>query len=242
MTMIKLGSAIIGNKPRIVVGFSGETPQYVIDEANKVGLDIAEMRIDQFPSYDIDYILNEISKFKGLPTIATIRSKHEGGNFNLSEEIRLSIFKKIIPYVSSVDIELSANTIIQNVISLCHESEKIVFVSYHNFNDTPSLEKLNSICDQAKSLGADIVKIATFAKEQEDIKTLAKFTIENAEKKLVTIAMGSEGVLSRVFFPALGSLLTYAYLGTPKAPGQLPFKEMFDLLRRFYSPYNQEKI
>ncbi|HEY5595278.1 MAG TPA: type I 3-dehydroquinate dehydratase, partial [Nitrospiria bacterium] len=63
--------------------------------------------------------------------------------------------------------------------------------------------------------------------------------IANATKDIIVIAMGVEGALSRVFFPALGSLLTYAYLGQPTAPGQLGYKELFELLKKFYPKFNQ---
>jgi 3-dehydroquinate dehydratase-1 len=44
--------------------------------------------------------------------------------------------------------------------------------------------------------------------------------------------MGDAGVASRVLFPALGSLLTYASAGTQTAPGQLDLDEAVALLRR----------
>ena len=91
-------------------------------------------------------------------------------------------------------------------------------------------------------MGADITKIAAMALGGKDVQRLAAFTIENADKNIITIAMGSEGTCSRVLFPALGSLLTYASLGESTAPGQLPYSDTFDILRRLYSKYNQEKV
>jgi 3-dehydroquinate dehydratase len=41
-------------------------------------------------------------------------------------------------------------------------------------------------------------------------------------------------MLSRVLFPAAGSLLTYGHVGRPTAPGQLPLGELAALVRRFY--------
>jgi len=46
--------------------------------------------------------------------------------------------------------------------------------------------------------------------------------------------MGDAAVATRVLFPALGSLLTYAHAGTETAPGQIPLVEMRQLLRRLY--------
>jgi 3-dehydroquinate dehydratase-1 len=183
--------------------------------------------------------LRELARFKECSTIATIRLKSEGGIWNLPEPERLSLFKKIIPEVNAVDIELSAETILADVVQAAHAAKKIAIISYHNFDGTPTLNELNGILDEAKSFGADMVKIAALATKREDIQVLAGFTIANAKKNVVTIAMGSDGALSRVFFPALGSLLTYAYLDQPTAPGQLGYIELLALLRKFYPKFNQ---
>ena len=47
--------------------------------------------------------------------------------------------------------------------------------------------------------------------------------------------MGEHGVVSRVFFPLFGSLLTYGFVAQSGAPGQLPLEELYAELRR-YSP------
>jgi 3-dehydroquinate dehydratase-1 len=55
---------------------------------------------------------------------------------------------------------------------------------------------------------------------------------DDAGPGLIVIGMGDAGVASRVLFPALGSLLTYAAAGTQTAPGQLALDEAVALLRR----------
>lgn len=237
-TMIKLGSIKLDGTPRIVLSLNDATPPDLIQEARQSGLDLVELRIDQYSSFDGTHILREVGRFKDCSTIATIRTKAEGGAWNLPEPERLALFKKIIPEVNAVDIELSAETILPDVIQSAHAARKIVLISYHNFDGTPTFNELNGIMDEAKSFGADIVKIAGRATRPEDIQTLAGFTIANAMKNIVVIAMGPEGALSRVFFPALGSLLTYAYLDQPTAPGQLGYRELFELLKKFYPKFN----
>jgi 3-dehydroquinate dehydratase-1 len=237
--MINLGSIKLDGTPRIVLSLNDATPPDLIHEARQLGLDLVELRIDQYSSFDSRHVLRELARFKECSTIATIRIKAEGGVWNLPEQERLSLFKKVIPEVNAVDIELSAETILPDVVQAAHAARKIALISYHNFDGTPTLDELNGIMDEAKSFGADIVKIAAMAAKPEDIQTLAGFTIANATKNIVTIAMGSEGALSRVFFPALGSLLTYAYVGQPTAPGQLGYIELLALLRKFYPKFNQ---
>ncbi len=241
--MLTLGPLSLGAIPKIVVGFSDTDSDTLLKEANQNGLDIAELRIDQYASFTAEHALREAKRVGHyFPTIATIRLKREGGRWNLPEAKRWALLKKIIPTVSAVDIELSAESILPDVVERAHAARKLVLMSHHNFDQTPALTELNKIAEKAKSSGADIVKVATFARDQKDILTLAEFTLANREKNLVTIAMGSVGLLSRIFFPALGSMLTYAYLGKPMAPGQIDYFETFHLLRRFYPEFHQEKV
>ena len=69
------------------------------------------------------------------------------------------IFKSIIPYVD-VDIELSADKIIDEVINLQENNIKN-YNSYHNFKKTPN-EELNKILSLSIKKSPDITKIATF--------------------------------------------------------------------------------
>ena len=240
--MIKLGNLILNGTPRIAVGMKDHADSQILIDAKNRGLDIVEIRIDQFSNLDKKYVLSEIAKFKKFPTIATIRSKKEGGNWRLSEEKRLELFKSIIPKVDAVDVELSSKEILPKIVNFAHKHKKIVVISYHNFDRTPDERKLKKIAEDAKTAGADIVKIAALALKKKDVQTLGAFTIANASKNLVTIAMGENGVVSRVLFPALGSLMTYAHWGNPTAQGQLSYDQTFELLRVLYPDFNREKI
>ena len=240
--MIKLGNLILNGTPRIAVGMKDHADSQILIDAKNKGLDIVEIRIDQFSNLDKKYVLSEIAKFKKFPTIATIRSKKEGGNWRLSEEKRLELFKSIIPKVDAVDVELSSKEILPKIVNFAHKHKKIVVISYHNFDRTPLTADLTKILDSARAIGADIVKIAVMALKRKDVQALARFTLSNSDKNIITISMGAEGIVSRVLFPALGSLVTYAYVGESTAPGQLPYSNTFDMLRMLYQNYNEEKI
>lgn len=238
--MIQLGSLVLGGEtPRIAVSFGDGVSDEEISEAEYKGLDIAELRIDQFKSHDPAHVIREARRFSKFPTLATIRSKAEGGNWVRSDAERLTLFKKIIPEVDAVDIELSSEEILDAVIQMARAHKKVTLISYHNFELTPGMEELNSLIQKAKDRGCDIVKIAALARGQEDIKTLGDMTLHNTDKNIVSIAMGEKGTMSRVMFPALGSLFTFASMGKASAPGQLPFDEMVALIKKFYPDYKQ---
>lgn len=234
-------SLLIGDIPLIAVGFVGKTPIDVILDAKNRGLDIAELRIDRYESFELNDVISEIKKFNSLNTIATIRLKNEGGKWDKSEEQRLALFKGVIPLVDIVDIELRAD-ISPAVIREAHNNNKLALISFHDFNQTPSLKNLQSIVDEAHSKKADIIKVAVHVNNMKDLRALAELILVNKDKHLLVIAMGSNGLISRIFFPALGSCITFAYIGTQTAPGQLKFEDMFELLRKFYPAFNQKKI
>ena len=232
--MIKIGNLTLGRTPRIVVPFKDRTSPLTLKQARKRGLDLAELRIDLYERFDKEYVLREIAKFKKIPALATIRSKKEGGRWPLPDKERLKLFAAVIPKVDAVDIELSSKSIRPAVVKLARKAKKRVIISYHNFDGTPGAGKLKKIADEARAAGADIVKIAAMALNPKDVQTLAAFTAANASKNLITISMGRCGAVSRVLFPALGSLMTYAYLGKANAPGQLPYDKTSGILKILY--------
>lgn len=232
--MTKLGKLIQKGAPLVAVGFKDGVSRSVLQKAKKDGLNIAELRIDLFSSCDRKQILKEIQKFKNFPIIATIRSRREGGKWNLPDSERLELYRALIPKVDAVDIELSSGSIVKKVVKAAHASGKLVIISYHNFDRTPDLNFLNGLIKKAKKAGADIVKVAALAKKPEDVQRLGLLTMQNKPKNIITIAMGKKGSVSRILFPALGSLITYSSLGEALAPGQLNFSTTVDWVRKLY--------
>lgn len=228
----KIGKLTLGSVPRVAVSFRDKTPKRAVKEAKRLGMDVAELRIDLFSSLKPSCVLKETAKFKSIPTIATIRSEVEGGKWRFHDDRRLELFRAVIPKVNAVDIELSSRFILGLVVQAARRAGKTVIISYHNFERTPHLDELNEILELAESSGADIVKIATRGCKPSDFRTLARFTVEHAPKGIITVAMGMEAAISRIVFPALGSLLTYAHFGKPTAPGQLDLKFASALLKK----------
>ncbi|MFH1504256.1 MAG: type I 3-dehydroquinate dehydratase [Candidatus Omnitrophota bacterium] len=226
--MLKLGKVSLGSGARIVLVIPGIKDFSIINKAKAEGADILELRFDEWGNILIPEVVKtvKIIQKKGLPLIGTIRSIREGAKKRFSEKQRLELFEAIIPLVDAVDIELSSELIRDKVIKRAKESKKKVIVSYHNFKNTPSDKSLRSIIHKAKAKGADIVKIAALAKNQDDIIRLLELTLDCRDKNLITIAMGKKGAISRVLFPLAGSLLTYSCIGKPLASGQIPLDEL----------------
>ncbi|HTL48676.1 MAG TPA: type I 3-dehydroquinate dehydratase [Verrucomicrobiae bacterium] len=197
--------------------------------------DLVEFRIDLFSRGDAPYVLRKILPYyRKAPTLATIRSAREGGGWKKPEKKRLELFEALIPHVDAVDVELSSGALAKKVAAAAHRKNKAVIVSYHDFKRTPPDRELRRLFRRASALGADIVKIAAMARTSEDVRRLARFTVEHSEKNIVTIAMGRQGTVSRILFPALGSLITYAPWGKATAPGQLDFDATRAFLQKWY--------
>lgn len=235
--MLKIRNLKLGNKPRIVLSIDDSIGIDVLSKVKSEGADIFELRVDKFKNIDRKYVLNFINLIRKnrLPIIVTIRSIKEGGEKFISDSKRLELFKSMIPLVDVLDIELSSKNIIKEVVESAHERGKLAIISYHDLKKTPKVDKLEEIIREAKKSGADIVKIAVFAKTQNDVLELTKLTIKNREKNIIVISLGDRGLISRVFFPFLGSLLTYTFIDKPFAPSQLPLKIMYEEIKRYYN-------
>lgn len=231
---VKIGEVVLGDKPRIVLPVS-DCDVKNIPYAKVNGVDIIEARIDLFKKTNSDYvikILNEFKKYK-LPIIATIRIEQEGGSSVLSDNERFYLFKEILQFVDAIDVELASKIILAKTIKIAKNYKKTVIISYHNFKLTPSNTYLGGLIGKAKRLGADIVKLACLAQNKDDLKRMAQITLNSHNKNIVTISLGDKGKVSRVFFPFIGSLMTYTCLSKSFAPGQIPLEALHEFLQRF---------
>ncbi len=212
----------------------GRINSKVVAKAVSQGADIIEVRLDTFDDLSpakAEKALEHLREITSLPILLTLRSGREGGMIGISDKVRLNIITEAIRYADIIDIELGARSILRNVIDLAHETGKPALVSYHNFKATPGTKALLEIISKARSAGADLVKIAAFANTKEDIRRLAKLLPDSND--LVIIAMGPIGVASRVFFPILGSRITYGSVTGKTAPGQLSLKEIKKEFQRY---------
>lgn len=235
MRPVRLGSLRLdGVTPRIAVPFRDGTRAEQIAEAARFGMDIAELRIDLFADQSRDAVLGEIARFQNIPVLATIRSAAEGGQWAGTDTERYALYEAVLPHVAAVDVEMSSTAIAGKVIAAAHDGERCVVISFHDFAKTPPASTLDDIANRAQDAGADIVKIAATCNTPGDLHSLAEYTLRHRDKGLVTIGMGESGLVSRIFFPALGSLFTFASFGDGTAAGQIPLDKTAEYLRAFY--------
>jgi 3-dehydroquinate dehydratase-1 len=222
--MATLRERLAGDVPLVAVSFGDDDAAGDAARARDLGVDLAELRIDWHRSTEPGDVLRAVEPFRaaGLPTLATIRSKAEGGHWPGDDAARLRLFEAVLPHVDAVDVELSSAEILPGVIAAARDA-------------TPPEPALRATVEAALAAGADLVKISTMAHGARDLRVLAGLLVRY--DSMIVIGMGAEGAGSRVFFPLLGSRVTYSAIGGRPAPGQLPFADTVRLLSQFSPAY-----
>lgn len=165
----------------------------------------------------------------GTPVLATIRLTADGGRWP-EDAGRLAWFREAMQVVSWVDIE-TESAIAADVVALARAGTRQcrVIVSHHDFTKTPGDAELDSLVDRGRALGADVVKIATAITSLQDhhrlLDLLRRHEVSGGTP-LALIGMGALGTPLRSYLAAVGSRLTYGFLDSVAAPGQLHAREL----------------
>ena len=222
-------------RPAVAVSFTDADTAFDIEEARQAGVALAELRIDLFADQRPEAVVETAKRLRGLPLLATIRIAEEGGQWRGGEAARLALFKAVLPYVDGIDVELRATETLAALQQPLLLTGTTLVVSHHDFSATPSPDELADIARRAVDAGADIVKVAATIVQEDDLNTLAGFLTSRPAPNLVVIGMGERGLVTRMLFPALGSLFTFAGKGDrASAPGQLSYERTLSLLSTLY--------
>lgn len=231
---LRIGTVTLGNSPCVAVAVRDNVPRADLDSAIAAGAGIVEARIDQFASHEPAYVLDQLARLQGLPVLATIRHRSEGGGWNGPETARIALYERVLPHCGAVDVEIYAREALMAVSAMARAARKTVIGSYHDFHGMPSPQKMAATAACARRGGAHITKIAAMCRRRGDLAQLTRF-VANArpEEPVIVIGMGEHGAASRIFLPLLGSLITYTFLGEATAPGQLNLDATMQYLSAF---------
>jgi len=184
-------------------------------EAMAKGAELVEFRLDYMENPFIEALVNP-----EFPAIITNRVVREGGKIAVDENVRTARLQKAIDLSAAyIDIELN------NFYKFDRKNSKTgIIVSYHNFNETPSFENLQKIYDKIVSQGADVVKIVTMAKEEDDCMGIMDL-VRDANIPTIGMCMGEYGVFTRY---NKKNYIAYCALNKSEcsAPGQFTLDHM----------------
>lgn len=230
--MLQIGSLPLGERPRAAVAIQDAVDPALIRAA---GDDlVVELRLDALPTRRPEDLCAFTRRYAGFPLLATIRRREEGGGWKGDEKERLAAYEAVLPEVHAIDVEIGADAIAAAVVQAARIQGRLTVGSFHDFSETPGEERLEEIHTRGRALGFDVVKVAARCNSRDDVARLAAFTLAHRHENVITIGMGPHGLVSRIFFPSLGSLLTYTFLGAPTAPGQLNCRDTLKYLDVFY--------
>ena len=226
-------------RPLIAVPVTEKREREIIEAFKRLsekGADLIEWRADCFLDLDDKGAVERILSSSPDNLLFTVRTKSEGGFFTGSEDDYHSILgiAAKTKRVSIIDLEIRKAS--SSFVNELRSFGARVLVSYHDFSITPSIEEMEDILCSMKESGADILKLAVTAQNEEDaIRLLSlseSFKRNNPDCDIVTISMGNYGILSRIGGFLTGSCITFAAEDKEKAsaPGQLTLVDMKNVL------------
>lgn len=209
---------------RVAVPIVANKPAKALEQielAQEFGADIAELRLD-FGLKKLKQLVSD----SPIQTIASCRPEWAHGVYKGSELERLNIYKEALD--AGVDfIELQDEMAPRYLDHLLEASKKasVVVIRTRHFDEMPNI---NEIVEARRGMEADISKIAPVANDYEEsiqiLKALDRFDEWDGDS--IMFARGKAGRITRFLAPAFGSYLTYAYLDSPLAPGQISLKDL----------------
>lgn len=235
-------------RPEIVIPITDRTRDEIVErgrEFAKQNAGMVEWRVDFFAGYEKEVVsivkeLKQILNDKKL--IVTLRTVFEGGEENgkrFDYEVLLTDIAKA-GLADYLDVEIKREKdAVRNIIASAHQAGTAVIGSYHDFSKTPERQEIVEILEESMEMGADIGKLACMPCQDEDALTLLEATEAMKQKHpefpLITMSMGEQGKMTRLYGGLYGSEVSFGCVGTPSAPGQIELEEMNTVFDKIYS-------
>jgi len=198
-----------------------------------------ELRLDALaePTAALPAVKELLARQREATIIATCRRKPFGGNFAQSLSSELDVLLKAAQSgCQIVDLEIeSAEEAKPAQLSQWRDELRAagaaLLVSFHDFKQTGDLEQAEQ---RIEAFRPDFVKVVSTAQSLADNLAVLKLIQQHSgAARVVGIAMGEEGIVSRVLGPRAGAAFTFASSadGPATAPGQVSGQVLRDLYR-----------
>lgn len=207
------------------------------------GAEVLEWRMDwflQIKSWEqTRRVLRRLQELcKDVILLCTFRSRPQGGEREISALEYQGLLERTAEsgYADLLDVEAPRLTDAESVIQDLHSCGQRVIASSHYFSHTPEASEMQRELLGMYEAGADVGKLAVMPESPADVLKLLEATVQMKERypdyPLVTMAMGSLGMITRVSGQTFGSCMTFASIGKASAPGQLPLEDVRMILDR----------
>jgi 3-dehydroquinate dehydratase/shikimate dehydrogenase len=198
-----------------------------------------ELRLDALPtpSAALPKIKDFLTQHRDVTVIATCRRKPHGGQFDEPLKAELEVLVKAAEagcQIVDLEIESAEEASPHQLDQLRTHLRAIgaaLLVSFHDFTHTKGLEQA---AERIAAFRPDFVKVVSTAHSLSDNLAVLRLIEERSHSQhVVGIAMGEEGLVSRVLGLRAGAAFTFAAApdGEQTAPGQVTARTLRDLYR-----------
>ncbi len=213
----------------LCVAITGATPAEMQANAASALADCSfqEFRLDslQAPAEGITSLRGFLQAHPHANFLATCRPERSGGRLQgtAQDELRLLQLAAGAGF-GLVDLSLeSAEDLGASAVKALQATGVAVMLSFHDFQGTGDLA---AVLDRMQPFSPDFCKVVSTAQTLEDsLAVLHLLRTASVERpvRLIAIAMGEPGLVTRVLGPHFGSAFTFAAVSDAKAtaPGQL---------------------
>jgi 3-dehydroquinate dehydratase/shikimate dehydrogenase len=222
---------------KVCVAVQGGSPAELVERAEAALKDskFLEFRLDSLPkpAAALPRLKEFLAEHREVTAIATCRRRNNGGNFagSLNAEIEvLSAAAEAGCQIVDLEVE-SAEEARPAQLTKLRLTGAALLVSFHDFTRTKGLEQAAS---RIEAFAPDFVKVVSTARTLADnLAVLRLIEDRSLSAHIVGIAMGEEGLLSRVLGPRAGAAFTFAASSEAgaTATGQVTARTLHDLYR-----------
>jgi 3-dehydroquinate dehydratase/shikimate dehydrogenase len=232
---------------KLCVALQGATPAELFERAEAALKDakFLEFRLDSLtkPAAALPQLKEFLSGHRDTTAIATCRREPNGGNFagSLSSELDI-LLKAAQAGCQIVDLEVESAeeakpAQLARFRDALRAAAAALLVSFHDFTRTKALDLAAA---RIQAFHPDFVKVVSTARTLADNLAVLKLIEDRSlSAQVVGIAMGEEGLVSRVLGPRAGAAFTFASFSGPAetgpgiqtAPGQVSAHTLRDLYR-----------
>ena len=221
----------------ICTSIRGKNLAQIYDILERPEVEMAEIRLDLCKLSEDD--IRELFSESDTPLVATCR-----GNAD-----RLAIAIEAGARYADLELEAPASES-RHIQKLCRRYGTELIRSYHDFEGTPDVEVLQMALARCFRYGADIAKVVTLCRTQDDVRSLESLYsvvlegVDSLEGRLIAFGMGDAGKNSRLECLRRSAPFTYAALSEEEstAPGQWSLEEMRSALYNGFTAYHAEGL
>jgi 3-dehydroquinate dehydratase/shikimate dehydrogenase len=202
-----------------------------------------EFRLDSLakPVAALPRVKEFLAGHRDVTAIATCRRKEFGGNFEGALTAELDMLAKAAEAgckIADLEVESAEEAIPAQLArwrARLRAAGTALLISCHDFTQTGDLEQA---ARRIEAFQPEFVKVVSTARSLADNLAVLRLIEERSlSSHIVGIAMGEEGLVSRVLGPRAGAAFTFASFddgfgaGVATAPGQVTARTMRDLYR-----------